>query len=149
MIIDHIDNFSFYCGADKRLIAAFKFLREKNPDEMAAGKYEIDGSNIYALVQSYETKPEENGVWEAHRKYIDIQYLASGTERMGYANLAAMTLCREYREEEDCLLLNGEGSFFLLKPKNFVLFMPQDAHMPGLAAAGPQAVKKVVVKVRI
>ena len=109
MIIDCIDNVSFYYGANKRLIRAFKFLREENPAEMAAGKYEIDGSNIYALVQSYETKPEEKGVWEAHRKYIDIQYLVSGTERVGYANLAAMTVCREYKEAEDCLLLKGEG----------------------------------------
>ena len=149
MIIDHIDNFSFYCGADKRLVPAFKFLKEKNLAEMEPGKYEIDGSNIYALVQSYETKPEEDGIWEAHRKYIDIQYLVSGTERMGYANLATMSVCQEYKEAEDYLLLKGKGNFFLLEPKNFVVFMPQDAHMPGRAAANPQMVKKVVVKVRI
>ena len=149
MIIDCIDNASFYYGVDKRLIPAFKFLKEKNLAEMEPGKYEIDGSNIYALVQSYETKPEENGVWEAHRKYIDVQYLVSGTERVGYANQATMTVCREYAEAEDCLLLKGKGNFFLLEPNNFVVFMPQDAHMPGLAATGPMMVKKVVVKVKI
>jgi len=149
MIIDCIDNASFYYGVNKRLIRAFKFLREENLVDMEPGKYEMDGSNIYALLQSYETKPEEKGAWEAHRRYIDIQYLVSGTERMGCANLEAMTVCREYTEAEDCLLLKGKGNFFLLEPKNFVVFMPQDVHMPGLAATNPQTVKKVVVKVRI
>ena len=149
MIIDCIDNASFYYGVNKRLIRAFKFLKEENLVEIKPGKYEIDGSNIYALVQSYETKPEEKGAWEAHRKYIDIQYLVSGTERMGCANLEAMTVCREYTEAEDYLLLEGKGNFFLIEPKNFVIFMPQDVHMPGSAATRPQVVKKVVVKVRI
>ena len=149
MIIDCIDNASFYYGVNKRLIRAFKFLREESLAEMEPGKYEIDGSNIYALVQSYETKPEEKGAWEAHRRYIDIQYLVSGTEKMGWANLEAMTVCREYTETEDCLFLKGKGNFFLLEPKNFVIFMPQDVHMPGLTATNQQTVKKVVVKVKI
>ena len=149
MIIDNIKNTSFYYGVNKRLILAFQFLREKNLAETESGKYEIDGSDIYALVQSYETKPEGKGVWEAHRRYIDIQYLVNGTEKMGCANLEAMTVCREYTEDEDCLLLKGKGIFFLLKPEDFVIFMPQDVHMPGLAATNPQTVKKVVVKVRI
>ena len=149
MIIDSINNDFFYYGVNKRLIRAFKFLKEENLVEIEPGKYEIDGSNIYALVQSYETKPEEKGAWEAHRKYIDLQYLVSGTERMGCANLEAMTVCREYTEAEDCLLLKGKGIFFLIEPKNFVVFMPQDVHMPGLAATRPQAVKKVVVKIMI
>lgn len=149
MIIDYIDNASFYHGVNKRLSPAFKFLREENLAEMEPGKYEIDGLNVFALVQSYETKPEEKGVWEAHRKYIDIQYLVSGTEKMGYANLETMTVYQESTEPDDYLLLKGRGNFFLLEPKNFVVFMPQDAHMPGLTATNPQTVKKVVVKVRI
>ena len=149
MIIDCIDNASFYYGVHKRLTRAFQFLKEEDLAEMEPGKYEIDGLNVYALVQSGETKPEEKGAWEAHRKYIDIQYLVSGTEKMGCANLEAMTVCREYAEAEDCLILTGKGNFFLVEPKNFVVFMPQDAHMPGLAATRPQMVKKVVVKVMI
>ena len=149
MIIDCIDNDFFYYGVNKLFITAFKFLKEKNLAEMEPGKYEIDWSNIYALVQSYETNPEKKGVCEAHRRYIDIQYLVSGTEMMGCANLEAMTVCQEYTETEDCLLLKGKGNFFLLEPKNFVVFMPQDVHMPGLAATNSETVKKIVVKVRI
>ena len=57
---------------------AFNFLTKNDFSKMEAGKYEIDKSDIYALVQSYETKVKEKGSWEGHRRYLDIQYMVEG-----------------------------------------------------------------------
>jgi len=35
----------------------------------------------------YQTKPREQGIWEAHRKYIDVQYMIQGSELMGWASI--------------------------------------------------------------
>jgi len=148
MVIDHLKNASCYYGLNARFKRAFDFLREKDFSKMDPGKYEIDGLDIYALVATYETKPKNKGTWEAHQRYIDIQYLAEGMEMVGYAPIEEM-VSRDYQEAEDYLTLEGEGDFIILRQGNFAIFQPQDAHMPGLAANSPQAVKKIIVKVRL
>ncbi len=109
-------------------------------------RYAIDGDLIYAMVQEYDSKPKTEGFWESHRKYLDVQYVASGVEHMGYAptsNLAAGA----YQEENDFIRLEGDGEFFLLREGFFCILAPQDAHMPGMAVDQTQPVKKVVIKV--
>ncbi len=149
MILDTLPNSHLYHGLHQRLPRAFQFLKDSNLQMMEPGRYEINGQDIYAIVISCDTKHQSESVWEAHRKYIDIQYLVGGAEKMGYANLETLTVTKEYSAEDDCLLLSGDGDFFLVKPGQFVVFMPQDAHMPGLAAPTPQLVKKVVVKIAV
>jgi YhcH/YjgK/YiaL family protein len=109
---------------------------------------DIDGDNLYALVQEYVTKPVEQGVWEAHRRYIDVQYMVSGTERMGVANLRVMRL-GEYSAEKDFQPMIGTGNFLDVFAGAFVIFFPEDAHMPGLQASQPEFIRKVVLKVKI
>ena len=149
MIIDNIKNAPLYYGVSERIAVALKFLRENDFSVMNPGKYEIDGSNVYALVQRYESKPVEKCKWEAHRRYIDVQYVAEGIEQIGYANLGQMKVSQEYREEGDYLLLEGKGDFFIFRDGNFAIFAPQDVHMPCIAAAEPQIIKKVVVKILV
>ena len=111
---------------------------------------EIDGRKVYVMVQQYETKPMEKGRWEAHRKYIDVQYVHQGAELFGYANLQDLK-AGSYDEAKDFLLLQGEGKgdFFRVGEGTFVILFPQDGHMPGMAISTPQPVKKFVVKVAI
>jgi YhcH/YjgK/YiaL family protein len=132
----------------QRLQAGFYFLQTADLENIAPGRVDIDGNQVFALVQEYDTKPKEQGFWEAHRKYIDIQYVVGGIEHMGYANLAQLD-AGDYDESKDFLPLQGTGSFLLLPAGMFTLFMPEDAHMPGMAVDDPQPVKKVVVKVAI
>jgi YhcH/YjgK/YiaL family protein len=148
MIIDQLKNASFYSGLHKGLDTAFHYLQNTDLSKIAPGKYEIDGSNVYALVQEYETKPKEKGRWEAHRRYMDVQYVFKGVEKIGYANLEQLKAV-EYDEAKDFLALSGEGDFFVVREGTFVILAPQDGHMPGIAVAGPQFVKKIVVKVRV
>jgi YhcH/YjgK/YiaL family protein len=148
MVIDQLKNASFYSGLHTGLNTAFHYLQNTDLARIEPGKYEIEGSNVYALVQEYETKPKEKGRWEAHRRYMDVQYVFKGAERIGYANLEQLKAV-EYDEAKDFLALTGDGDFFGVRAGTFVILAPQDGHMPGIAVGGPQPVKKVVVKVRM
>ena len=149
MVADNIKNAGLYKGLGKRIETALNYLQETDFSKMEPGKYEIDGSSVFALVQEYETIPLESCSFEAHRKYLDIQYMAQGGENMGYAHIGQLKVSKEYNPAEDCLLLSGTGSNVLCPAGTFMIFGPEDAHMPRVAAGAPAFVKKVVVKVAV
>ena len=148
MIVDHGNNSHLYYALHPRIRHAFDYIHQVDISNIGIGRYEIDGENLYAMVQEYNTKPKEAGVWEAHRRYIDLQYVAQGEEKMGYANLRRLTQ-GEYDANRDFLPLHGEGEFLTLKNGEFVILMPEDAHMPGMAVSTPSPVKKIVIKILI
>ena len=113
------------------------------------GKYELDGDKAYALVSEYKTKDEIEGKLEAHRKYIDIQFLAKGTELIGYAPFNNQKLITEYNEEKDIAFFSGDKSFIMMGAGTFVILFPNELHMPGIKSLIQQDVKKVVVKVKV
>ena len=131
-----------------RIEAALRYLQDTDFRQIDPERYAIDGDQVYAMVQEYDSKPKAEGFWEAHRKYLDVQYVAAGAEHMGYAP-ATTLLAGAYEEENDFVKLEGEGEFFLLREGFFCILAPQDAHMPGMAIDQPEPVKKVVVKVQL
>lgn len=149
MIIDHIKNAAVYKGLNARIMKALDYLAKTDFSALAPGRYEIDGSTIYALVQEYETKPREKGVWEAHRRYIDVQFVADGIETMGYAPLGNLAVSQAYSSEKDCELFTGTGDFITAGKGMFLVFFPEDGHMPCLIKDKPVKVRKVVVKVAV
>lgn len=149
MIIDNIKNVQLYYGLNERLDKALKYMKESSISSMAPGKYEIDGTDVYILVQQYESKPLEEGKWEAHRKYIDIQFVVSGKERIGYADIENLSVIKDYDETGDYLLLDGTGTLFTVGEGYFAVLFPDDAHMPGIAVQKPEHIKKAVLKVRV
>ncbi|MBI2194221.1 MAG: YhcH/YjgK/YiaL family protein [Planctomycetes bacterium] len=149
MILDSLQHWKSYASYASRMAAGFEYLEKTNLPGLAPGRHAVQGDDVYAVVQEMKTKPREQGKWEAHRRYIDIQYVFAGLERMGYANLDDLKVTHPYEEKDDYLLLEGDGSFFLVRPGQFAVFGPQDAHMPGLAPDAPGTVRKVVVKVRM
>ena len=149
MILDQLPNASVYVGVNDGLSLAFRYLAENDFADVEPGRYERDGEAVYAMVQQYDTKPIEEGNWEAHRKYLNVQYVSSGVERMGYAPLSTLN-AGQYHEDDDYLLLEGEGIFLPMPAGTFVVLHPQDAHIPGMVAGTtPEPVRKVVVKVRV
>ncbi|PRX28598.1 YhcH/YjgK/YiaL family protein [Orenia metallireducens] len=149
MIIDNLKNAKLYYNLNDRMATAFNFLAERDLSNLEVGKYEIAGDDIYASVEEYQTKPKEEGRWEGHRKYLDIQYIIEGQELMGCSDLEGMKILEDYNQKKDILFLEGEGDFFTIKAGNFAVFMPQDIHMPGRAVDKAERVKKVVVKVKL
>ena len=148
MVVDQLSNASFYFGLGERLARGLRFLQQADATATAPGRYPIDGDQIFALFQEYNTKPRESGLWEAHRKYIDIQYVAQGFELMGYANLAQMRT-EAYDEARDFVPVFGDGLFVPMPAGTFVIMTPQDAHMPQMAHGAPQPVRKIVIKVAV
>jgi len=131
------------------MAAAFNFLETNDITQLADGKYELDGANLFAIVSSYDTKPKENGKWECHQKYIDIQYIASGIELIGHAPIASMAVSEAYDDNRDVAFLVGEGNYVIVPQGYFTIFYPQDVHSPNLAVKESVAVKKVVVKIKL
>ncbi|NOQ25078.1 MAG: DUF386 family protein [Bacteroidales bacterium] len=146
MIIDKIQKSLLYENLHSGFAKAFDFIRKTDFSKLVDGKYEIDGDNIFAMVQEYKTK--DIGKLEGHRKYIDIQYIHSGVEQIGYANLENQNIISD-DEEKDLAFYEGEGSFIKIESQMFAIFFPQDLHMPGIKIANANKVKKIVIKVKV
>ena len=149
MIIDSIENIALYKTLGTRISNALIYLKATDFEKLNNGRYEIEDDSIYSTVNRYTTKPAEDGRWEAHKNYIDIQFLASGTELIGYSFIKNMDPETEYNPERDIQFYNGEGQMIKVEKNMFVILFPSDVHMPGIKVNEPQNVIKVVVKVKI
>jgi len=149
MIVDKLSNAEQYYKLGVRIEKAFRYIKNLDLPQIETGKYQIDNDKIFAVVSEYETKKIEQGLWEAHRKYIDIQYIISGKEKMGYACIDDMKPSVEYQEKQDVLFVKGQGDYITVNAGAFVLFAPSDAHMPNIKVDDPQYVKKLVVKILV
>lgn len=131
--------------------SAFNFLKNNDLTKLETKRYDIDGDNLFVSVSEYNTKNEADARYEAHRKYIDIQYVADGLEKIGVAPLASRdTILQEYDATKDIEFMKvKQGKTFSANQGNFFIFFPADAHMPGLMIDSIAPVKKIVVKIRI
>ncbi|HXK62552.1 MAG TPA: YhcH/YjgK/YiaL family protein [Acidobacteriota bacterium] len=148
MILDKIHNLALYEKLNPLFPVAFDYLRKTSFADVQPGRYEIQGSDVYALVQEYTTRPRSQGRWEAHRNYIDLQFMQRGNELMGVANLGDLKPLNDYDAVKDAEHLEGEGVFLVVPEAYFVIFGTEDAHMPCLEAGQANTVKKVVLKIR-
>jgi YhcH/YjgK/YiaL family protein len=150
MISDTLKNRHLYAAISPRIKAALDYLAKTDFSAMEPGRIEIDGTNLYILVQNYDSLPKEQGKWECHRKYIDIQYIAEGIEQIGFTNIDNMNVTTEYNPEKDVAFLSGKGDYVTLVKGSYGIFFPQDAHQPKIAPNNtPGKVKKVVIKIKV
>lgn len=148
MIIDEICKADEYFDLSEGIRTALRFLQETDMDALEPGRHTVDGDRVFAIVESYQTKPMADGFWEAHLKHLDVQCVISGEEQIGYAPVSSM-VAEPYDENRDFYKLKGNGNFVTLRPGMFALLKPQDAHMPGMSIQESRQVKKIVIKVRI
>ena len=133
-----------------RFSEAFEFLKKAINQDFEDGNYEIDGKNIYAFISSYETKTESECQFEAHRKYIDIQCVVSGTEVIGFESEKEVPLTQDYKDGNDICFysLNENYDKIILKKGEFVIIMTDELHAPCLSVENrPENVRKIVVKI--
>jgi len=133
------------------LVRGLEYLARTDFSTLAAGRYEIDGTAVFALVQEYRTAPKQEKKPEAHRKYVDIQYIAKGSEIIGYAlDDPANEVSQDRLAEKDVLnygTIRDEMDLILTEGMYAVLF-PQDVHRPGCDYGSGGNVKKVDLKIR-
>jgi biofilm protein TabA len=127
---------------------AFEFLRTQNLQSLANGRTNIDGDNVYATVTENPTKAYDSTQWESHRKYIDLQYVIKGKEKIGRTSPDKLTVTRPYAEARDLANYSGEGPQYEAVPGTFFLFFPSDAHRPNIMNGDKNPDKKIVIKIR-
>ena len=146
MIFDKLDHIDTYVSISEGLAKGLRLLKETDFSDLEPGKHIVDGDELFFMVQSYQSRPE-NDTAEAHRKYIDIQYMVSGEELIGVGGLSDMTEEVEANPDSDYRLYHGPMSKIRLSEGYFAVLFPQDAHAPGIAVNGSVPVRKIVVKV--
>jgi len=140
-----------YFKNKERWDKAFLFLKSHDLSALEINRYDIDGDKLYAPVSEYLTKNEEDARYEAHQKYIDLQYVVTGKELIG---IAPMSLKKDVLEPYDgtkdieFLTVTG-GENRLAIPDRFFIFFPEDAHRPGLKDGENLPVRKIVVKIKV
>ena len=148
MIFDTLKNVDNYEGLG-RVYTALKFLSETDFSKIELGRYELDGDNIFYMVQSYDTDPDKT-ISEAHRKYIDIQYMVEGEELIGVADISCEKELTEAKEENDVWFYNCKTEPLTLSAGKYMVLYPNDLHCPGVATKGTALTcRKVVVKVKV
>jgi biofilm protein TabA len=152
MILDRIEHAAMYRGLEPILREALDYLSSTDFSQVPEGRHVLDGERLFALVQRYQTKAVSDALWEAHRRYIDVQYVVAGDEQIGYAPLVdGLTVTKPYDTQKDVIFFNVRGDRFELSAGTFAIFTPHDVHAPGLVSGVSQQgaeVRKVVVKCR-
>ena len=149
MILDKIENIQFYNGIGVGLNQAFEYIRATDFSEMTPGRHEIN-AEMFVLVNDYITKTDKAEILEAHKKYIDVQYLLKGKELIEYETYDNHAISQAYDEVNDYLLYKPNGTSKLKLGEGMVaVFFPDDLHMPGIIDGNPSNIKKIVVKVLI
>ena len=150
MIYDKIDNQKLYAGISEDIRLGLEWLRDVEPD-IEKGVYELS-PRVKAIVSEYTTKEVNENGYEAHREYIDIQYLLKGSEKICCLPLEYLKETKAYKAEIDAAFYEEAG----IKPQEmvigngyFAVYYPQDGHMPCLIAENPVEVKKVVIKIKV
>ncbi len=133
----------------RALERAFQFLESASVESKAPGRYAIDGDRVYATVVEDKTRAVATAQFEVHRKYIDVHYLVRGKELIGSANPASLREAKPYSPEVEAALYEQPAKYkrLMLKPGEFTVFFPGQAHMPGCYVDKSEEIRKVVVKI--
>lgn len=147
MILDSIKNAELYYSISPRIKEAFDWLEKTDIMALSAGRHDIDGDNLFVNVSDVDLKPRQEAALEVHNRYIDIQIMYGEQEEYGWAERSNCLAPREeFNSEKDVQFFNdAPQTFFMLKPQQFVIFFPTDAHAPML---GEGSVRKLIFKLQ-
>ena len=151
MILDQLSASVNYESLHPLFPKAFAYLRSfdvKTED----GKYELQGQDLVAIVQRYQTAPSAEKLWEAHQIYGDIQVVYQGLENCGHADQKTLVVTKPYIIEKDVEKYAAPSSptaLLTLGRGNFAIFHPLDGHQPGVQVGAPAEILKVVIKFRL
>ncbi|MCJ8209185.1 YhcH/YjgK/YiaL family protein [Mucilaginibacter sp. RS28] len=128
---------------------AFEFIKTHDLDTLHVGRYPIDGDNAYATITDSPTREFDQTKWESHQKYIDLQYVIRGAEKIGMVPVNTATVVKEYDPAKDVANYSADGKYYLATSGTFFLFFPQDAHRPNVKTEGADTDKKLVIKIKV
>lgn len=152
MIIDKIANFKRYLPLDPNFAKVEAVLERFSDTSLEAGKHEIDGDRVFAVVQSYDTKEAQADKFENHRRYIDIQYITKGTEQIHVKEMTGLKVDFPFDEPHDYEFYKTPDSFVTaeLEEGEFAIFWPGESHRPGVMTdKGSAPLNKVIFKIEV
>lgn len=148
MIFDSLSNFKKYQDIHPLFRRVAEYLDAHAMQDLPLGKQQLE-DGIYFTVSEYSTKDRREGFIECHRKYIDIQLITRGSEKIGICHKNKCT-AGSYDENKDYQKLEGVVDWLILRPGYFMIFFPQDGHMPQIKTARKsEMVRKIVFKVPV
>ncbi len=149
MILGKISQLDASMGIDEQLITIIRKGLALRPETLDAGRYEIDGDNVFMNVMTFDTVEHDTKRYEQHREYLDVQILLSGSERIDFGPLGAAVDLDDYHQDDDYQLCNVVEPMqtLAMEPGMFAVFLPGEPHKPGCITRHGQVISKVVIKV--
>lgn len=150
MLFANVSVVKKYDYLEEKFRLAYQWLEDTDISSLPEGSYPVMNDAVVANVQEYTTFPADQGLFETHEKYFDIQYVVSGREQFGVCKRDGLKV-KERREENDVIFYEEPemSGTVLLEEGDLIVVAPEDAHKPRCAAGEPCRVKKVVVKVAL
>ena len=152
MIVANLENLPSQLIASPAMEKAVAFLKGWDKNAHKAGRVVIDGSDVYAEIQAYDTVDSGEPVIEGHRTYVDIQYVVEGDEIITWVSLDQVTVTSPYNQEDDYWLGTASPDVTTstrLSTGQLAVLYPTDGHSPRRAIGTSSPVKKIVVKVAV
>lgn len=147
MIFGNIHFLSRYSFLEEAVLKCFAYAKEHDLMKYDPGSYEIEGQNLFVNIVSYETKKREERFWEAHKKYIDLHLMLSGTERIDLNFIENMEQ-EDFVEKDDFLPLKGEpNGDVVLTDGDFLICYPEDGHRTAVMVGESSVIKKAIFKI--
>lgn len=148
MIFDSLNNKDNY-RHDPLLFQALEYLSTLEPGTLPSGTQVLTEGILFCNPVCFTSKPESECNYEAHRNYIDLHYIVEGIEGIATADCTALSVTQAYDGEKDILFLTGkEDGRYYLKPGQFMVCFPNDAHKVGMMLDRPAQIRKIVFKIR-
>lgn len=138
-----------YYALHPRMRELFQYVLSHPVAEMPAGRVDIDGDALFVNIDDSVMQPAHERPLEAHRRYIDVQIPLTCDETFGWSPLAALPAQPDvpYSDERDIAFYHAMAqAYCLVKPGQFYVLFPDDAHAP-LVGEGP--IRKVIGKIRL
>lgn len=150
MIYDTLEHIAAYRGLGANMDRAIEYLQNTDFSAIPAGRYEIDGENLFFMIQEPQLRTEQDAQFEIHRRYADIQLALTDGEIINYLPIEQVKNWQNFDEAKDIGFSDVEekGIPMPLDAGQFMILYPQDAHMPCLKGCA-DSTRKVVVKVRL
>ncbi|MFQ6078079.1 MAG: YhcH/YjgK/YiaL family protein [Thermodesulfobacteriota bacterium] len=148
MILDQLDNWRRYEPLHPGFEDAFAFGEGRDLVDLSAGRHQVEGERLYALVIREDGRGREGARLETHERYIDIQFTVAGADDIGWKPTAQCTGGDQgYNAEKDIAFFRDKPETWItILPGTFAIFFPEDAHAP---LGGTGAIHKVVLKVAL
>ncbi|MEN6385949.1 MAG: YhcH/YjgK/YiaL family protein [Phycisphaerales bacterium] len=148
MIVDSLERADSYYSKHPVFKEAFDFLRQPKLANIPVGRYEIKGNQLFCMISKKNGRSHAEVKLEAHQKYVDIQYVISGLEQVGWRQTSTCNLVHtKYDIEKDICYFDDEPKMWTqIQPGSFVIFYPEDAHAP---LVSNKEIHKAVIKVML